>query len=70
MLVMVDLNEHCRHQSLVRNIEVGVVSYSDPGVAGDHWWYQAQKASLILLELKKQSPSKGLFWVVWASQMR
>ena len=34
MLVMVDLNEHsqCHLQVLVRNIEVGVISYSGPAL--------------------------------------
>ena len=32
LLIMVELNQHCRLQGLVRNVEVGVISYSDPAL--------------------------------------
>ena len=59
MVIMVGLDEHCRLQGLLR---VGIISYSDqPWIADDYCWYQTHKATLILLELKKQSPGKDLF---------
>ena len=32
MLIVVDVNEHCRLQCLVRNIEVGVIIYNNPAL--------------------------------------
>ena len=54
IFIMVDLNKHCHFQGLVRNLEVGVISFSDPALqvitAG---MYLTQKATMILLDLWK-----------------